>query len=60
MKSKTRFGKMRLLAGLIVKVWKLFIKHFFEKNRWNAGVAKNTGFLDVTRVQLWSHDVSRT
>ena len=58
MKSKIRFGKMRLLVGLIGKVWKLFIKHFFEKNRWNAGVAKNTRFLVVTRVQLWSVDVS--
>ena len=55
MKSKTRIGKMRLLVGLIEKVWKLFIKHFFEKNRWNAGVAKNKGLLVVIRVQLWSH-----
>ena len=42
--------------GQIVEVWLLFIKHLFEKI---GGIAKNTGLLVVTRVQLWSHDVSR-
>ena len=58
MENKTRFGKRRFLVQLIIKVCQLFIKHFFEINWCFAGVANSTGLVVVTRVQLWSHDVS--
>ena len=43
--TKTIFRKRSLLVGLIVKVWKLFIKHLFGKIGGMLELPKIQGYL---------------